>query len=203
MGQPPVPPTLLFPQTDDALFYTLYFQDEGVAEVEFEADVRQTLLKIYYSASGDAGPRGPEDGTPNPFAMVSRQGGLLAPLPIPDHGISWLSAADLAAFEGDYAKSGFRGALNLYRNLDRNWAFQTAFSGRTVDVPALYIVGTRDTGLGMPGMQEMINSQKTWAPQLRDPIYLDDCGHWAPQECSGQVNDLLATFLAQVGDHDH
>ena len=25
MGQPPVPPTELFPQTDDALFYTLYF----------------------------------------------------------------------------------------------------------------------------------------------------------------------------------
>lgn len=38
MGQPPVPPTQLFPDMGDALFYTLYFQEEGVAEAEFEAD---------------------------------------------------------------------------------------------------------------------------------------------------------------------
>ncbi|RYG61909.1 alpha/beta hydrolase, partial [bacterium] len=78
MGQPPVPPTQIFPQTEDALFYTLYFQAPGVAEAEFERDVRLTLRKLLFAASGDAGPR-EEAATPNPFSMVSRREGLLAP----------------------------------------------------------------------------------------------------------------------------
>jgi len=203
MGRPPIPPTQLFPQTDDALFYTLYFQDEGVAEAEFESDIRRTLLKIYYSACGEAGSREPLDGTPNPFAMVSRRDGLLAPLPMPRRGLSWLTDGDLAAFEADYSKSGFRGGLNLYRNLDRNWTFHAALSGRTVDVPALYMVGTRDTGLAMPGMQQMIEGQKMLTPQLRDPIYLKECGHWAQQERPDQVNELLVTFLDEVVGQAH
>lgn len=32
---------------------------------------------LLYSASGDAGPRKGNDGTPNPFSMVSREKGLL------------------------------------------------------------------------------------------------------------------------------
>ena len=35
-------------------FYQLYFQEEGVAEAELEADVRTSLRKFYYSISGDA-----------------------------------------------------------------------------------------------------------------------------------------------------
>ena len=199
MGQPPLPPTRMFPQTDNALFYTLYFQEEGVAEAEFEADIRKTLLKIYHAASGDAGPREDGDETPNPFGMVSREAGLLAPLPLPERDLPWLPLKDLAMFVADYEQSGFRGGLNLYRNLDRNWALQAAFAGRMVDLPALYMVGTRDTGLSMPGMRQMIEEQTTLAPRLRAPIFLPDCGHWAPQEQPRQVSEALLRFLAELG----
>lgn len=198
MGQPPVPPTQIFPQTEDALFYTLYFQDEGVAEKEFEADIRHTLLKIYHAASGEAGPRVEADGTPNPFGMVSRESGLLSSLPMPHRDLSWLSNRDLDVLAYDYAESGFRGALNLYRNLDRNWALHAAFAGLPVQVPALFMVGSRDTGLSMPGMRQMVEAQKALAPRLREPIFLDDCGHWAPQEEPTQVSDTLVRFLADV-----
>ena len=198
MGQPPVPPTQIFPQTEESLFYTLYFQNEGGAEAEFERDPRQTLLKIYHAASGDAGPRLAGDATPNPFGMVSRRQGLLAPLPMPRGALPWLSETDLDAMTADYETSGFRGGLNLYRNLDRNWALQAAFSGRKVDVPALYMIGTRDTGLAMQGMRQMIEAQKELAPRLRDPVYLEGCGHWAPQERPDRVSDLLAAFLVEV-----
>ncbi|MEC7762242.1 MAG: alpha/beta hydrolase [Pseudomonadota bacterium] len=198
MGQPPMPPTEIFPQSDDALFYTLYFQDEGVAEAEFEADIGRTLRKIYHAASGDVGPRVAGDDTPNPFGMVSREAGLLEPLPMPEGDLPWLTEDDLAAFVSDYEESGFRGGLNLYRNLDRNWALQHAFTGLTVDVPALYIVGTRDTGLAMPGMRQMIEAQTALAPKLRDPIFLEACGHWAPQEQPEQVSEALLRFLAEV-----
>lgn len=198
MGQPPVPPTQLFPATDESLFYTLYFQQPGLAEAEFEQDVRTTLLKIFYAASAEAGPRQAADATPNPFAMVSRQDGLLAPLPIPKQSPEWLTPSDLDAFVDDYTKSGFTGPLNLYRNLDRNWHLQKAFAGRTVDVPALYLVGSRDTGLSMPGMRDIIDGQHDLVPQLHDLTFLDDVGHWVPQERPDAVNSALLTFLTDV-----
>lgn len=200
MGQPPVPPTQIFPQTEDALLYVLYFQEEGVAEAEFEADIQETLLKIYYGASSDAGPRGEEHDTPNPFGMVPRSEGLLVSLPVPKRDLPWLSDEDLAVLIDDYRQSGFRGGLNLYRNLYRNWALQTAFSGMTVNVPAIYMVGTNDTGLAMPGMRQMIDAQMVLAPKLQAPIFLEDCGHWAPQEKPERVNEILTNFLAEIGE---
>ncbi|KQU65022.1 epoxide hydrolase [Aminobacter sp. DSM 101952] len=195
MGQPPVPPTRIFPQTDDALFYTLYFQQPDLAEAEFERDVGLTLRKILSAASGDAGARREGDGTPNPFAMVSRDRGLLAPLPTPDALPSWLSEADLDAYVGDFQASGFRGGLNLYRNLDRNWEMQHAFSGLKVAVPALYLVGERDVGLQIPGMRDIIAAMPALVPQLRQPIYLEGCGHWPSQERPVLVSDALLSFL--------
>lgn len=195
MGQPPVPPTSLFPQSADELFYTLYFQQPGVAEAEFERDVELALRKIIFAASGDAGPRIPGDGTPNPFGMVLRERGLLAPLPIPAVLPDWLSDADLKNFAASYRDSGFTGALNLYRNLDRNWRLQHAFSGLKVVTPALYIVGERDPGLSIPGMDQIIAAMPTLVPGLRKSIVLPGCGHWAPQEKPDEVNVALIEFL--------
>src|SRR5207237_1693312 len=49
-----VRPTTVMSQTDDAVFYQLYFQTPGMAEAEFERDVRSTFRHLLYSASGDA-----------------------------------------------------------------------------------------------------------------------------------------------------
>src|SRR5271163_581022 len=46
-------PTSHMPRRDDAMFYQLYFQKPGVAEAELERDVRATIAKLLYSASGD------------------------------------------------------------------------------------------------------------------------------------------------------
>jgi pimeloyl-ACP methyl ester carboxylesterase len=197
-SQAPAPPTKIFPQTDEALFYTLYFQPEGAAEAEFERDTRLTLRKILFAASAEAGPRQPGDGTPNPFAMVSRTQGLLAPLPDPDQLPHWLSEVDLDAFAAAFGQSGFRGGLNLYRNLDRNWEQQAAFAGMKVDVPALYMVGDRDVGLAIPGMRELIAGMTDDVPRLRQTVYIPECGHWAPQEKPEQVSENLIAFLREL-----
>ena len=57
-----VVPTSIMPRREDAVFYQLYFQTPGVAEAEFERDVRQTFLKILGNA-----PRG----APNSGAGLS------------------------------------------------------------------------------------------------------------------------------------
>ena len=120
-----VVPTSVMPQRDDAVFYQLYFQTPGVAEAEFERDVRATLTKILYAASGDA-PRLPGAGG-GEVAMVSRDGGFLTRMPVPDILPAWLSKADLDFYVGEFTRTGFRGGLNWYRNIDRSWELLAPF----------------------------------------------------------------------------
>jgi pimeloyl-ACP methyl ester carboxylesterase len=195
MGRPPVPPTRLFPQTDLALLYPLYFQQPGVAEAEFEADIRRTLRKILFAASGEAGPRKQGDGTPNPFGMVSRHDGLLRPLPDPLQATDWLSECDLDVFDLAFTRSGFQGALNYYRNLDRNWELQASLAGVKIAVPALFMVGERDTGLAIPGMLDIIEAMPTLVPRLTETIIVPGSGHWLPQERPDVVSEALIRFL--------
>lgn len=196
MGQPPVPPTRIFPRTDEAELYTLYFQEPGVAEAELERDVGQTLRKILFAASGDAGPRQPGDQTPNPFGMVSRRRGLLGALP--DSMPGWLTAADLDVYISAFATTGFRGGLNYYRNLDRNWQLQAAFAGLKVGIPALFMTGERDTGLAIPGMRDIVDAMPQLVPQLKENIIVPGSGHWLPQERPDIVSEALIQFARQI-----
>lgn len=198
MGQPPVHPTQLFPQTQDELFYTLYFQTPGLAEQEFEQDVPLTLRKILFAASGDAGAREANDGTPNPFSMVSRSDGLLAPLPNPVLLPSWLTEADLTVYSDAFIGTGFRGGLNFYRNLDRNWELMAGFSGTKVMIPALYMVGDRDVGLSIPGMRQIIAEMPNLVPMLTQTVILPGCGHWIQQEMPQEVNSAILSFLKNL-----
>lgn len=192
MGQPPRPPTELFPSTADALFYTLYFQVPGVAEAELERDVRASLLKILHGAS--------RDGTQNPFGMVSRVDGMLAPLPVPPTLPSWLTDADLDEYEAAFRASGFAGGLSYYRNLDRNWELQASLRGMRIQVPALYLAGERDPGLAMPGMREIIDAMPQLVPGLTGSHVIAGGGHWIPQEKPDEVSALLISFLRSLPD---
>jgi len=68
-----VRPTTVMPQTDDAVFYQLYFQNPGVAEAEFEQDVRSTIRGALYWGSGDA-PR-QQDSDPAGLRFMVPRGG--------------------------------------------------------------------------------------------------------------------------------
>jgi pimeloyl-ACP methyl ester carboxylesterase len=200
MDAAPMPPSRFFPQNDEAQFYALYFQQQGVAEAEFEADIALTLRRILFAASFDAGPRIPGDGTPNPFSMVSRQHGLLSALPDPETLPGWLTESDLQHYVAAFTASGFRGPLNYYRNLDANWRLQRAFAGRRIEVPAIYMVGEQDVGLGIPGMREIIASQKNSVPGLVRSVFIEKCGHWAPQEQPRVVSETILEFLGKLED---
>lgn len=195
MGRTPMPPTRIFPQTDDAQLYALYFQQTGLPEAELERDIRRTLRKLFFAASGDAGPRQPGDATPNPFGMVSRRNGLLAPLPDPKKLPPWITEADLDIYTKAFTQSGFQGGLNYYRNLDRNWQLQASLSGIKVEVPALFIAGERDTGLHIPGMTEIIKAMPTLASRVREPLIVKGGGHWLPQECPDEISAAIVDFV--------
>ncbi|TCL71189.1 alpha/beta hydrolase [Rhizobium sp. BK251] len=200
MGLPPVPPSKIFPQNDEALFYTLYFQQQQGAQAEFDRDVSLTLRKLIHAASGAAGPRKPGDETPNPFGMVRRSTGLLASLPDPVKLPDWLPPQDFEKLVSAFRASGFTGGLNYYRNLDRNWELQQASVGQTVDVPALFMIGERDTGLSIPGMDQIIAGMSDLVPRLHGSHVLPEAGHWLQQERPREVSELILQFLKQLQD---
>jgi pimeloyl-ACP methyl ester carboxylesterase len=197
MGRAPMLPSRLFPQTEAAMFYTHYFAAPGIAERELELDIGAALRKIYFAASGDAGPR-EEPATPNPFGMVARNGGLLDGLPDPASLPAWLDPADLATVVDSFEASGFRGGLNYYRNLDRNWALQSAFEGIKVEVPSYYLVGERDTGRAIPGMDNIVAAMPILASHLRGSEVVKGAGHWLQQEAPDAVNAALLGFLGSL-----
>jgi pimeloyl-ACP methyl ester carboxylesterase len=68
------------------------------------------------------------------------------------------------------------------------------FSGRTIDVPSMFIAGKSDWGsYQVPGaLEKMQNSACT---QMRGCHLLDGAGHWVQQELPEQVSSLLIRFL--------
>src|SRR5262249_44766827 len=152
----PARPTSVMPKTDSSLFYQLYFQTPGVAETELGRDPRETIRRFLYSASGDV-PR-KSDNTLGDQApgMVPRTGGLLPRTVDPQALPAWLTDADIDFYAGEFARSGFRGGLNWYRNIDRNWELLGPFAGAKVTVPALYVAGDRDVVVKFPRVDQLI-----------------------------------------------
>jgi pimeloyl-ACP methyl ester carboxylesterase len=186
-----VRPTAVMPQTDEAIFYQLYFQTPGVAEAELERDVRATMRRLAYSGSGNASERGN-------VAMVRRGGGFLDHTTDPETLPPWLTGADIDFYAGEFARTGFRGGLNWYRNIDRNWELLAPFAGAVVTVPALYVAGDRDLVVRFPGMDQLIANLSRFVPQLRRTVMLPGCGHWTQQERAPEVNALMLEFLKGV-----
>jgi pimeloyl-ACP methyl ester carboxylesterase len=112
-----------------------------------------------------------------------------------DHPLpSWLTEADVDVFAQAYAHSGFRGGLNWYRNIDRNWELLAPWDGATIDQPALFIAGTNDaviTGsLGARALEDM----DSVVPNLRRKLLIEGAGHWIQQERPVEVNAALIDF---------
>jgi pimeloyl-ACP methyl ester carboxylesterase len=188
-------PTTVMPQTSDALFYQLYFQEPGVAEAELERDVRSAMRRILYSGSGDRPRRETTSEAPAPAGMVPRTGGFLTRSIDPAALPPWLTDADIDFYAQEFTRTGFRGGLNWYRNIDRNWELLAPFAGARVTIPALYVAGDRDLVVRFRGMDRIIPGLARLVPQLRGTVMLPGCGHWTQQERPEVVNAAMLDFL--------
>jgi pimeloyl-ACP methyl ester carboxylesterase len=189
------------PQTADTVFYQLYFQEPGVAEAELGRDVRATIRRILYSASGDYSGSGDGGraraglGNPEAVGMVPRGGGFLSHTADAEVLPPWLTEADVDFFAGEFSRAGFRGGLNWYRNIDRSWELLAPFAGARVTVPALYVAGDRDLVVAFRGMDQLIPNLVKFVPALRRTLMLPGCGHWTQQERPQEVNAAMIEFL--------
>lgn len=137
---------------DAGLFthYWLYYQDASVADPELDRDPRATLRRRMYTNSGDA-PRN------RPSTSILQPGkGMLDNTLDPEHLPAWLTESDLDNMAADFRRTGFRGGLNLYRNIDRNW--ELLAPERRRDSPTALFIRHRRPIVGTPRQQETSRS---------------------------------------------
>jgi pimeloyl-ACP methyl ester carboxylesterase len=151
-------------------FYIVWFQEPGVAEQALARDVRRTLLtpEVWTAewAARDEEPRVP------PF----------------------MTDGDAATYVAEYERTGFRGGLNWYRNIDRNWELTAPFDDRKIELPALFMAGSRDSTMKWMSpdvMQGRVTDLES--------VIVEGAGHWLQQERPGEVNAALLELLNRAG----
>lgn len=163
----PAPPITILREQLGEDFYMVWFQAPGVAEAALERDVRRTLLarRAWTSAWADG-----EEDPPRP---------------------DWLGEDELGVYVEAFERTGFRGGLSYYRNIDRNWEDTADVAARRIEQPALFLTGERD-----PVRQFMPAAvMDGWVTGLRETIVVPGAGHWVTQDAPAAVNDALLRFL--------
>lgn len=186
-------PSAARPKTDDKIFYQTYFQQIGIAEAELEKDIRSTIRATSHVWSGEAA-----DHSADALTMVPRNGGWLSGKTASAALPGWVTETDIDFYVGEFQRSGFRGPLNWYRNIDRNWELMAPWAGAIITVPALYMIGEHDVLMKFRAMDGLLPNLAKYIPNLREKIILPGCGHWTQRERAQDVNAALLRFLKSL-----
>ncbi|MEW6767709.1 MAG: alpha/beta hydrolase [Pseudomonadota bacterium] len=165
-------------------FYWQYFQKPGVAEVEFERDIDCTMSAISFGV--------------NSSLYIKDGHGFLGDTTRPHKLPVWVSEADHAHVVENYKRSGFRGGLNWYRNIDRNWELTAPWQGAKIYQPSIFIAGADDSVVtGIIGNKRVAEMDRV-LPNLKRKLLIDGAGHWIQQERPDEVNAALISFLKDL-----
>jgi pimeloyl-ACP methyl ester carboxylesterase len=169
LSVPPIPrprtrPTERWREKFGEDFYMLRFQEPGKADAEMAADVATTMRGMFAELTGPAAP--------------------------PD----WISEDEFNHYVTVFSRTGFTGALNWYRNYDRNWESTPQLAGARISVPTLFVGGTADP-IG-PTMNPARAREVVAGPYTEE--WVEGAGHWVQQERPDDVNRILLEFLREV-----
>lgn len=167
--------------------YVAWFQQPGVAEAEMDRHVRPILTRILRTGAPlevlvqFAFADGRLD--MNPF---------LNPEKWPPAGEPLGPPALLDQYCREYERTGFRGGINWYRNIDRNAAEHPAVGTQPLELPCLMLTAEWDPGL---------------RPEFAEPMralcadltlhHVEKVGHWVQQEAPQVVNGHLLAWLSR------
>jgi pimeloyl-ACP methyl ester carboxylesterase len=170
--------------------YISRFQPDD-AHLEFDADPATALRKMFYGYDG-ATPDGRQSSGFLPEGV-----GLTASIADDASLPPWMSPDHFAEYVEAFAAGGFRGPVDWYRCLDRNWAQSAFLQDARIRQPALFVVGERDPVRHYAGQHEA--GLKDWLTDLRGQHVLAGAGHWIQQERPDAVNQLLLEFIDALG----
>jgi len=114
---------------------------------------------------------------------------------MPGRAAAWLTDEELAVYAEAFRNTGFQGGLQWYRcgTGPEFIAELIALSGRTIDVPSMFIAGAADWGIYQrPG--EFERMQRQACRQMRGCHLVPGAGHWVQQEQPEAVSRLLLDF---------
>ncbi|MCH9722554.1 MAG: alpha/beta hydrolase [Actinomycetia bacterium] len=187
--RPATPPTVAFRRIfGDNFFYILYFQQPGAADAEMAADPRRALRRML------GGMRAPTDEAAALRMLAPGPDGFIERLDAPERLPEWLGPEELDHYVTEFTRTGFTGALNWYRNFDRNWQIMDHPAATTIDVPALFVGGTADPVLAFT---KTGRATEVARGRYRE-VMLEGAGHWIQQERAAEINAELLRFLADV-----
>ena len=115
---------------------------------------------------------------------------------MPSEQAAWLTEAELRVYSNEYARIGFQGGLQWYRCRTEGVGVSELqlFSGRTIDIPSLFVAGSSDWGVCQtPGAFERMQNEA--CTNMVGCHLLDGAGHWVQQEQPEKVTALLLGFL--------
>jgi len=168
--RPPAPPLPIMRRHLGEDFYIVWFQEPGVADAALARDVRRTLFTTEVWGPAWAGRAGE---------------------PVPPRPRFW-DDEDERRYVEAFERTGFTGGLSWYRNLDRNWELTGRLEGRTVDVPALFLTGSRD-----PVRAFMPDAAMDAVFTDLERVVLDGAGHWVQQERPDEVSAALLRLVTE------
>eukprot|EP00249_Psilotum_nudum_P019646 c27356_g1_i1 orf=367-1323(-) len=166
-------------------FYIFRFQEPGRAEADFSRyDCKTLMKKILLFINPDPLIAPPDKEVSEIFEQ---------PESIPH----WISEEEIQFYADQFEKTGFVGGLNYYRVLDLNSELLAPWVGARVVVPALFIVGDKDTVYNNPGEKEFIHKGGLQAcvPNLRDIIVHKGAHHFIQAEIPDVINGNILSFL--------
>lgn len=186
----PMPPIqMMKAMFQDNFFYILYFQEPGVAEAEFEADVDGSMRQFTWGASAE-GRNIP--GFANAMMGKKNDQKLFEGFPHMEGLPPWITEEEHAYYVEKFKKSGFRGPINRYRNMDRDWEQLPELENKRIEQPALFIEGDKDGAASFTPKDPM----KQLVPNLK--MVSLDAGHWTQQERPAEVNAEIIAFLKSL-----
>ena len=121
----------------------------------------------------------------------------MAPSPEEVERCTWLTDAELQVYVREFGRTGFQGALNWYRNTFDAAAVAElrAFNGHRIEVPACFIAGRSEWGTYQsPGALEAMTLA---CASFAGPYFIEEAGHWLPQEQPQRLDAVLGEFLAR------
>ena len=174
------------PGRDDTFWYIRYFQNPGVAETEFEADLDRTMR--FFNGIPDEAPGGPKP----------RDASYMGDAPAPSRLHPAFAQADHDYYVASYTESGFRGPLSWYRNMGRIPTLAPWLDRAKIQVPAFFLAGSNDPVLQFnPGSYD---SQDRNFADLRGKQIIDGAGHWVQEEKPEETSAAIVEFLAGIRD---
>ncbi len=181
--RPPVDPIALFRQQLGDDFYIVNFQDSDEADRTFASNPDHffdMLMRKNQVSRREFDQMPPERRSISLLQIFARSESSGNPL---------LTDAERGVFTKAFAKTGFTGPINWYRNWTANWERLEGVP-QVVEVPTLFI-GAMDDIVVSP---DHIEAMKPFVANLECHV-LDNCGHWSQQEKPDEVNRLLVDWL--------